>query len=412
MQRTTIPVAVVLAALLGLFVVAPVGAATTGTLCGQVTAFTAPAGGTAGSITIDGTEEVIDESAEGVIDASTIAVLEAVAGAGATTCLEIEANVDGDIVDLDIAAQAEICGEVTLDTTTDAYSVAGVLVPAAIVSADAELAALLDAAAAADASVCLDVTVDGATGLITTVSLNATMTLCGEATLDADSATIGGVDVPLSLIDAEAQAVLEIAADADASVCLQLVVDDSEIVQANLSADITLCGEVTLDADGHAVIDGTTIDEALLEAGAQALLELAAAADGTACATVVATSTDGNTSVTVGVTIDVCAEVTAIGDGSITLEGVTLAFAGAAGAGIEIGDVVCVAAATGPTGEPVVTDIDTDEGAAPAEDDDDVMLPDTATGAPVDLAGIGAVLVLAAAIGLSVVRRLEARPVS
>jgi hypothetical protein len=422
MRPTTLPMAVVLAALLGLVVAAPVGAATTGTVCGQVTAFTAPTAATDGSITIDGTTEVIDSSAFGVIDASVLVILSAIAAADATTCLEIVADGDGAIVDLSIAAQAEICGEVTLDTTTGAFSVAGVLLPTSIVSADAELTALLNAAAAADATVCVDVTIDGTTGLITTVSLNATITLCGDVTLDADSVTIGGVDVPLTLLDAEALAVLRLAVEADASVCFQLVVDDTDLVEANLSADITVCGEVTLDAEGNAVIDGVTIDADLLTAGAEALLELAATADGEACATVVAVSSNGDTTVTVGVTIEVCAEVTAIGDGTITLDGVTLTFAGAADSDIEVGDVICVAAATGPTGDPTVTDPDTtdgagpgdddgagpgDDGAAPGDDDDDVALPDTAVGTPADLVGTGAFLVLLAALGAFVTRRLE-----
>lgn len=410
MRRTTLPVAFVLAALLGILAAAPAAAATTGTLCGQVTAFIAPTATTDGSITIDGTVEVIDSSAFGVIEADTITVLTAVAAAGATTCLEITADGDGAIVDLDIAAQAEICGEVTLDTTTGVYSVGGVAVLATLVSADADLEALLNAAAAAGASVCLDVTIDATTGLITTASLNATLNLCGDATLDVDSVTIAGVDVPLSLLDAEALAVLELAVDAGADVCLQVVVDDTNLVQANLSADIELCGEVTLEADGSATIDGVTIDAALLDAGAEALLELAASADGTACASIVAVSSNGDTSVTVGVTVEVCAEVTAIGDGTITLDGVTLGFAGAADSDIEVGDVVCVAAATGPTGDPVVTDIDTEDGAAPdddndaAPDDDDPVLPDTATGGPVDPVGIGAVLLVLAAMTASSLR--------
>ena len=49
---------------------------------------------------------------------------------------------------------------------------------------------------------------------------------------------------------------------------------------------------------------------------AAALLELAAQADGTACASVDASSTGGNTTVGVTVTIEVCAEVTAVTDDS------------------------------------------------------------------------------------------------
>ncbi len=409
MRRTTLPMAIVLAALLGLAVAAPVGAATTGTVCGQVTAFTAPTALGDGSVTIDGVAEVIDQSAFGVVDAGVYVVLTALATADASTCLEVTANGDGDIVDLAIAAQAEICGDVTFDTTLDLYTVAGVTIPAVLVAADADLEALLDAAVAGDASVCLDVTIDQTTGLIVTASLSATINVCGDVALDADSATIGAVDVPLGLLDAEAVAVLRIAVEADADACVGLVVDGTELVQANVTADIGLCGEVTLDADGNVVVDGVTLDAGVLTAGAEALLELAASADGEACADVTAVSSNGDTTVTVSVTVDVCAEVTAIGDGTISLNDVLLGFAGASDTDLEVGDVICVAAGTGPTGEPVITDIDTTDGAPGgndrAGDDDGPALPDTATGTPVDRVGIGIALLTSAMFAGFAVRR-------
>ncbi len=415
MQRSTMPIAVILAALLGLSLAAPAGAATTGTICGQVTAFTAPTVDGDGEITIDGTTEVIDQSAFTAIDASASALLTALAEVDATTCLDIVANEDGDIVDLALAAEGQICGDVAFDAATGLYTIGGTVITATIVSADAELAALLDAAATGDADVCLDVTVDATTGLITSPSLSGTITVCGDVTLDADSATIGGVDVPLSLLEAEAQAVLAIAVQADAEVCVQLVIDDTSIFEANLSADILVCGEVTFDAEGNAVVDGVTIDADLLSAGAEALLALAASADGEACAAIVAVSSDGDTSVTVSVTIEVCAEVTAIGDGTITLGDVTLAFAGAADSDIEVGDVICVLAATGPTGEPVVTEVVDDDAvpgdddAAPGDDDDDVTLPDTATRHSTDPFAIGVGLLVAALFSGAALRRFAGR---
>lgn len=417
MQRSTMPLAFIFAALLALFVAAPAGAATTGTICGQITAFAAPTGTEDGTITIDGTEETI---AAGTVITDAVSIT-ALAEADATACLEIVAE-DEVIVALSLATR--ICGDVTFDATADLYAVAGVLLTEDVVTADADLAALLDAAIATDAEVCLDVTYDTATGLIASAMLDATLTLCGDATLDADSVTIGGVDVPLSLLDAEAQAILALAAEAEAEVCLEVVVTDTEITEANLSADILLCGEVTLDADGNAVVNGVTIDADLLTAGGEALLALAASADGEACATIVAVTSNGDTLVTVSVTIEVCAEVTAIGDGTITLDGVTLGFAGAADSEIEVGDTVCLVATTGPTGEPVVTEIevvgaeptptptptpapDDDEGTA--DDDDDVSLPDTSTGRTGDLVALGIGMLAAAFVGGAAIRRFEGR---
>lgn len=413
MRRTTLPMAVVLSALFGLLLAGPTAAATTGTLCGEVTAFTAPTAITDGSITIDGTAEVIDSSAFGAIDAATLTVLSAVATADATTCVEITANGASEIVDLAIAAQAEVCGGVTVDTATGSYAVGGVLIPAALVAADSDLEALLDAAATAGATVCLDVTVDQTSGLITTVALDATLNLCGAVVLDADSATVGGVDVPFAVLDADGRAALALAVEAGADACITVLVEDTTIVEANVSASIDLCGEVTFDAEGNATIDGVTIDASLLDADAAALLALAAEADGTACADVTVSSTGGTTSVGVTVRIEVCAEVTAVTDDTVTIGGVTFIFAGAADAGIQIGDEMCVAATTAPTGNPIITDPDTTDdepGTGPSTGGGAPLLPDTAVddGPASGAVATGAVLLLAAGIAWSARRRVAA----
>lgn len=415
MRRTSLPLGVVLAALLSVLMTGAASAATTGTICGQVTAFTTPTAVADGGLTLDGTAEVIDSSAFGAIDASTLAVLSTVATADATTCLEIEADAGGAIVDLAIAAQAEICGEVAHDMATDTYTVGGVIVPAGLVTADADLAAVLDAAATAGADLCANVTVDGTTGLITSVSLDGTLELCADVAADADSATIGGLDLPLTLLDAEAIAVLDLAADAGVDACVTVVVDGTNLVEANVAASVELCGDVMLDASGNATIDGVAIDAALLSADAAALLELAAGADGSACASVVASSAGGDTTVGVTVTIEACVEVTAITDETITLGDVTFVFAGAADADIAVGDTLCVAAGQAPTGDPVIIDPDTtddDDGAGPgAGGGSGPLLPDTATsrasGSWVALVGV---LLLIAASVLAIARRSAGLP--
>ena len=117
-------------------------------------------------------------------------------------------------------------------------SVGGVVLPGAVVSANAGLVALLNAAAQASANVCVDVTVSSTSGLITSVGLDATVRVWGDATLDADSATLGGIDVPLTLLDAEAEAALSVAIASGADVCVSVVADNTALVQANLTADI------------------------------------------------------------------------------------------------------------------------------------------------------------------------------
>ena len=402
MPRPALPVAVVLAALLGLLIAAPASAATTGTICGQVTEFLPPTL-IDGSITINGTTEVIDSTA--TVDGA--AALALVADADATTCVNITADTDGVIVALDIAAQARICGTASLNATTGVTSVAGVALPTSLVTAGSSLDAFLDAAAAANANVCVDVTVDGTSGLITTVRLDATLTVCGDATLDADSATLGGLDVPFTLLDAEAEAALALSVATGADVCLTVVVDDTRIVQANLTAAIDLCGNVTLDAGGNAVVNVFVIDPALIDADATALLRLAAAADGSACASIDAVSINGNTAVAATVAIEVCAEVTAIVDGAISLAGVPFLFAAATDADVQVGDDLCVTAGTGPSGL-IILEFGGVLGAgaaAPAA----AMLPDTATGQLADLGGLASVLLAAGGIGFSAVRRAELR---
>jgi hypothetical protein len=347
MRRTAAFMAASLGLLFGLLVAMPAAAATTGTICGEVTAFTAPTAGSDGSLTIDGTTEAIDSSASAALDAATLTTLDALAAADATTCLEIEANAGGDIVDAQVATQAQICGTVTVDTTSGAFSVDGVALPTGAVSGDAEVSAVLDAAADAGADACAEVGLDVSSG---------------------------------------------------------------QIASVGVEASFELCGEVTSSASGDATVDGADVDAALLDGDAAALLALAASADGTACVSIDAASTNGQTSVGVTVDVEVCAEVTAIGDGTIALNGVTLVFGGAADTDIEVGDVVCVAAGTGPTGDGVITDLDLTLGGGEAAGGGD-LLPDTAAPGTRqgDLAASGVVLLIASAIGLSALRRSHLR---
>ena len=420
MRARFIPLTVALAAVLGLLLAAPVGAAVDGDLCGRVTAFTAPSVGSDGSLTINDEVETIPASATAALDAAVVLALTALATADATTCLTIDADADGNIIDVSIAATAELCGTVAFNTTLNAYTIDGVLVPASLVSADAELAAILATAAAGNATLCADLAVNTTSGLITSVSVSGSLNLCGDATLDADSVTLAGVDVPLSLLDAEAEAVIALAVDAGADVCLAVMIDDSSLMQANLDATVRVCGSVTIDGSGNAVVNGDTILVSLLDADAQALLALAAAADGTACAVVDATSTGGNTTVDVAVTIEVCATVTAVTDDSVTIGGVVFDVSSAVAATFQVGERACIAASTPPLGTPggsgggpVITDQDTEDGTTPpvtTPGGDGETISDTAAASPEGVpALLGMTLLLALLAAAIVGRRLATR---
>ncbi len=411
------PITLMLGLLLPLALAAPAGAATTGTLCGEVTAFTAPTVATDGSITIDGTVQVIDSSAAASLAAATITTLTTVAAADATTCLDITANAGGAIISLDIAAQAQVCGTASIDSTTGLVTVGNLTIPANLLTANADATALLNAAADADANVCLNLTINSTTGLITSVRVNATIGLCGTLeALTADTATINGVDVPLSMLDADARAALQLAANANSSVCVNVVVTNTRIVDASVNLKLNLCGDVTLDANGNVMVDGTLIPADLLDADVLAALKLAATAEGDGCVAVNVGSTGGTTTVNVSIEVNVCATVTAVGNGTISLDGVTFDVAAGTGVNVAVGEKVCTVIHTAPGGNVEVSDITHQGATAPGATTPPVasgassgpVLPDTSMAPDAPLKGIGALMLLAGGLGLTAVRRRRA----
>jgi hypothetical protein len=322
----------VLASLLATLVAAPVAATPSGidggadpslevvvdgTNCGQVTAFLAPTAVTDGSINLDGAAETI--AAGTTIDVATTLALTSLATADAFTCLDLAVDAGGDITALSIAAGATVCGSVSTDGTIytiDDTAFAGDV--ADLIAADGDLTALLDAAIDASADVCLDVAVDAGSGLVTAVDLDASLELCGTvASLDADSAAVGGLDVPFTALSADAEAALQLALDAGVEACLDLVVEDTAITSATVTVAADVCGTVTVDAGGDATVNGVEIPAELLNAGASAVLVFAADADGLACAGVTVT----NDSVSATANAEVCATVTLDADGDALVAG-------------------------------------------------------------------------------------------
>lgn len=334
-----------------LAIAAPVGAATTGQVCGEVEAYTAPTLLADGSVTINGTAETVLFAA---VDAATSAQLAALAALGAFTCVDITADGGGDITALSVAAQAQLCGTVTESAgvflVNDTALTADAL---ALVAGDATLSALLNAAADGGANVCLDLALDSA-GVVSSINLDATLALCGSATLDADSATIGGVDVPTSLLSAEAAAALQVAADAGLNACVDVTVANTSVVDAAVDVSVDLCGTVTLNADGSATVDGVNIPADLIDADLAAALDAAARAGGEACISVSAVSSGGETIVTVIADISLCATVEAITATTITVGGVTFPTDTDLTADVQVGDDICLGLVTGPSGEIVV----------------------------------------------------------
>jgi len=99
--------------------------------------------------------------------------------------------------------------------------------------------------------------------------------------------------------------------------------------------------------------------------------------------------------------------VTAITDGTITLDGVRFLFASATDADVQVGDDLCVTAGTGPNGLIILENGGVLGAGAAAPARSAAMLPDTATGQLAGLGGLASVLLVAGGIGFSAVRRAE-----
>jgi hypothetical protein len=257
-----------------------------GTNCGQVTAFLAPTAVTDGSINLDGATETIEAGT--TLGAATALALTALATADAFTCLDLAVDGGGDITAISIAASATICGSVstdgtlyTIDDTTFAGDVADLI-------ADGDLTALLDAAIAASADVCADLTVQTTSGVVTAVGVDATFELCGTVTVDGGGdATVDGATLPASFLSPGTTSTLELAAAAGAQACVTIAADSSGNVDATVTVEI--CATVDAVGGSSMSVDGVVIPLASgasvdVETGADFGLRFVVTEDGVASA--------------------------------------------------------------------------------------------------------------------------------
>lgn len=235
----------------------PAAAATTGTLCGRVTAFTAPTLTTNGSITINGRTDVIDSAATASIGSALAARLAAMASAKGTTCLNVSAGTGGVIVALSLATSARICGLVTLAADGSA-TVGGVAVAPSVLNANA--AAALRLAATARLSACVDLALNSS-GTVTSAAVTVSFDQCGAVVLNANGdIAINGVVVPGQLFGAGAKAVLLLAARTDGQACVSIRTMSSNgqttvqaIATANVCASVTAVTASTITLGGVSV---------------------------------------------------------------------------------------------------------------------------------------------------------------
>jgi hypothetical protein len=280
----------------------------TGVVCGAVTAYTAPALGADGSLTIAGLTDPVDAAAS--ITAQATAAL--TASLPITTCLNLTVDGSGDITSIAIAAGGQLCGPVTATGTGAArvFSVGGALLPIATV--DANLAALLNAAITANAQVCVDLTVDATTGAVTAVAnLDATFTLCARVVASGTGAartyTVGGLVIPATALSAAAAAALDLAITNDAVACVDVAIVNSVVTSATATVDV--CVTVGTVSTTSVTLDGVAVP---LAAGSNVTGDIRAGA-------------------TLGLRISVNATTGAVTATTVTLAGCTAS--GTAGAG-------------------------------------------------------------------------------
>ena len=232
-----------------------------GVVCGAVTAFTAPTVAADGSITIGGVTDPVDATA--TITPQALAALSGTLPL--TTCLTLTVTGSGDateVTGIAIAASGQLCGAVTATGTGTAriFSIGGAAVPTSAVNA--ELAALLNAALAANATVCVDVTVDANTGMLTAAAnLDATFQLCGQVVgsgaAGARTYTVAGLAIPSAQLSASEAAALELAIANNANACVDLVIVDSQITAA--TARVDACVTVGAVSATSVTLDGVVI---------------------------------------------------------------------------------------------------------------------------------------------------------
>jgi hypothetical protein len=179
---------------------------------------------------------------------------------------------------------------------------------------------------------------------------SGTQTVCGAPTVDGGTTTIDGVELGLDVWDDFVFDAVKIADSVDQPVCAELTTDvDGTILSADLIADFSFCGPVTLNVDRPAVA-GAVLDPTITSLGTWLLLLLAGDAQAEACVEIVA---PGHFVFDVAVTVaEVCADVIEVAPGSITFPisqyGREVAMETQVSTdGIEVGSHVCAAAHAG-----------------------------------------------------------------
>ncbi|HEX5039043.1 MAG TPA: hypothetical protein VFW95_02775 [Candidatus Limnocylindria bacterium] len=325
------------------------------TVCGRVTAFTAPVLGTPGSMTaagvVDGVEHDFPISDTAAVDP----LLAGLAAGGEWTCLDLVGDGMGVITSIVVVTTstvqcgvlAELGGVLTqLEGSTHEFTTIVLDGDAGtIISADPSLDALMHAIATVDSpstpfEACLDMTF-GPAGTLTAVALDYEQSTgdmapiaCGmvggtpiayrdpasQPYPEDDTVTVDGFVIDAALLDAPYQAVLAFHLDAGLPVCLLGTVVDSVITGAavfTLDA-ASVCG--TLEVIGGLVfVDTVVVSQTLTSIN---FAEPTPSSIATACAAALAQE-----GAAAG-TVDMCGRLDDIGTTTVTVSGITFHLTG------------------------------------------------------------------------------------
>jgi hypothetical protein len=330
------------------------------TVCGRLTAFTAPALGTPGEMTVAGVVGGADHDFPISDTAAVDPLVAGLAAAGEWHCLDLMGDGMGVITSIVVVTStssqcgvlAEAGGLIVQQESPSHEFTTMVLDGTAgtIIAADAALEALLHAIATVNpptppVEACVDLTF-GPAGTLSALAVDYEEPGGGMAPLacglvdgtpldyrdpasqpypEADIISVDGFEIDAGLIDAPYQAVLAFDLDAGLPACLIGRVVDSAIVGAAVFSptDDTVCG--TLEVIGGLVfVDAVVVSQALTSIN---FAEPTPNSFDLACATAFA-----DEGVAAG-TLDVCGSLDGIGASTFTISGVTFHLTGSVTAG-------------------------------------------------------------------------------
>jgi hypothetical protein len=225
-------------------------------------------------------------------------------------------------------------------------------------------------------------------------------TICGRVdAVTQDEATVDGHEIPLDGLDADAVAGLQLALNGNLDACVEVETDAGVVTQAySVTVTADLCGRVRPAGGTDVMVDGVVIPPELVNAETMTALQFAMSNNGSACLAIDVAGDGSTTTVEVQFDMEACGTVTAVGNGTIELNGVTFDVAAGVDLEADVDDVICVFMTTSADGGVEITqrtDEDEDgDGGGEVDGGGGQPVPDTAMPLAPSSATLGAGLLL------------------